>query len=60
MLAANTTTHDCSYSGREDTMIDLTYEPKWRDRGRKAVSAAVVVICYLIVFAGILYSLSGN
>lgn len=41
-------------------MIELSYEPKWRNRGRKALSAAVVVVCYLVVFAGILYSLAGN
>jgi preprotein translocase subunit SecE len=29
------------------------------DRGRQMLSAAVVVICYLIVFAGLLYSIAG-
>jgi preprotein translocase subunit SecE len=31
----------------------------WMDRGRQMLSAAVVVICYLIVFAGLLYSIAG-
>lgn len=41
-------------------MLQLSHETKWPDRGRKAVNAAIVVVCYLIVFAGILYSLSAN
>lgn len=41
-------------------MLELSMDSKWRDRGRKAVSAAVVVVCYLIVFAGILYSMAGG
>lgn len=41
-------------------MLELPMEPRWRDRGRKAFSAAVVVVCYLIVFAGILYSMAGG
>ncbi|MEJ2503191.1 MAG: hypothetical protein P8177_07710 [Gemmatimonadota bacterium] len=31
----------------------------WMDRGRQVLSAAIVVICYLIVFAGLLYSIAG-
>lgn len=42
-------------------MIELSSsESRLRDRGRNAFSAAVVVLCYLIVFAGILYSLAGG
>lgn len=37
-----------------ETMVD----PRdWRDRGRRIMGAVVVVTCYLIVFAGILYSM---
>lgn len=42
-------------------MVERTLmSPKWRDRSRKAASAAVVVVCYLIVFAGIVYSIVGG
>ncbi len=41
-------------------MLQVSHETRWQDRGRKAVNAAIVVVCYLIVFAGILYSLSAN
>lgn len=41
-------------------MLQLSYDTKWQDRGRKVVNAAIVVVCYLIVFAGILYSLSAR
>lgn len=41
-------------------MLELSMDTKWRDRGRKVASAAVVVICYLVVFAGILYSMVGG
>lgn len=41
-------------------MLQLSHETKWHDRSRKAVNAVIVVVCYLIVFAGILYSLSAN
>lgn len=33
---------------------------EWRDRGKRAANAAVVVLCYLIVLAGILYSMAGG
>jgi hypothetical protein len=45
---------------KDVTIIELPVEAKWRDRGRKAFSAALVVLCYLIVFAGILYSIVGG
>lgn len=42
-------------------MIELpSSDSRWSDRSRKAFSAAVVVVCYLIVFAGLLYSFSGG
>lgn len=40
--------------------LELPIPVKWRDRGRKALGAAVVVLCYLVVFAGILYSIIGG
>lgn len=36
-----------------------TMPATWRERGQRAFSAAVVVLCYLIVFAGLLYSIAG-
>lgn len=33
---------------------------EWRDRGKRAANAAVVILCYLIVLAGILYSMAGG
>ncbi|MFP4623184.1 MAG: hypothetical protein ACOC3J_00970 [Gemmatimonadota bacterium] len=41
-------------------MIELRVHTKWRDRSRKIWSAAIVVVCYLIVFAGILYSITAG
>lgn len=61
MLAAKTTTQTApGDSAQEETMLQLSYETRWQDRGRKAVNAVIVVVCYVIVFAGILYSLSAN
>ena len=40
-------------------MIAEMIPDSWLDRGRQMLSAAVVVICYLIVFAGLLYSIAG-
>lgn len=42
-------------------MIQLpTPQIEWRDNGKKVVNAAVVVLCYLIIFAGILYSIASG
>lgn len=41
-------------------MIELSSETRTTDRSRNAWSAVVVVLCYLVVFAGILYSLAGG
>lgn len=37
--------------------MNMFLTEKWLDRGRKAFNAAVVVVCYLLVFAGIVYSM---
>lgn len=56
----HTDTEDSGHSVREGIMLELTSsENPAGDRGRNALSAVVVVLCYLIVFAGILYSLAG-
>ncbi len=41
-------------------MLELSGATRWEGRGRKALSVAVVVVCYLIVFAGLLYSIAGG
>lgn len=41
-------------------MISSTIDTKWRERGLKALSAVVVVTCYLIVFAGLVALMAGR
>ena len=41
-------------------MVDVTIDTKWRERGLRALSAVVVVTCYLVVFAGLVALMTGR
>ncbi len=41
-------------------MSESMLDTKWRSRGLKALSALVVVTCYLLVFAGLVAVMTGS
>lgn len=40
-------------------MISKSINDDWRRRGQAVLRALVVVTCYLVVFAGLLYTVAG-
>ena len=42
------------------SIIEFPTQARWRDRGQRVLGALVVVLCYLVVFAGILFSIAGG